>query len=152
MSETPLYYIEIFNNETKSKGYVVSSGDSFAIAEYPIPAMLFFNTPENAWCYVRDNKIETAHYAVSVKEQGDLISEGAITVVSVRGWYIANDDGWKLCYNHLTGLYLFGNQEGGYLLWLDKAVADKALARYEKHFKPMKLKLCEFVPQQISSH
>ncbi len=147
MSDKPSYYIEVFNSLTNTKGFLVDTGESYAVAEYPIPAMVFFDTEEQASQCIADNQIESDYFKAVVKEQGALIAEGAVTVISVKGWYIANDDGWKLFYNHLTNIYHFDKRNDGYLVWLDKKIADRALIKFTKQFNVMKLHLEELIPQ-----
>ena len=144
--EEKSYYIEVFNTLTNSKGFVVSAEDGFAIAEHPV-MMRFFESYEKARDYVVNNNIASEHSVPSIKEQSDLIADGVITVISVKGWYIMNDDGWKLCYNPLTGRYYFDKKTYGFLLWLHRPTAEKALIKFTKHFHVMPLQLEALEPK-----
>lgn len=143
------YYVEVFNSTTNSKGFLVQLDDGYTIAEYPMPTMVFFDTPDEAWWCVAANQIENKYSKAIVKERSALIAEGAITVISVRGWFIANDSDWKLCYNPLKNIYHFDKREEGFLVWLDKRIAERAVVKFTKHFNKMKLHIVELIPQTV---
>ena len=140
------YYIEIFNSLTNTRGFLVDTGSGYAVAEYPIPAMVFFDTKEEALQCIADNKVDTAHSKAVVKEQGALIAEGTITVIKGKGWYLENTDGWKLFYDHLKNLYFWDKRDDGYLVWLDKKIADRALIKFTKQFNRMPMEVKELCP------